>query len=49
MRWELTLYGGEHHGETVIFEAGGVEEARRIALREMERKEALTYELEKLE
>ncbi|WP_197463585.1 hypothetical protein [Thermococcus peptonophilus] len=49
MKWELTLYGGEHHGKTLVVEAENVEEARRIALREARRKDALTYELAKIE
>jgi hypothetical protein len=49
MKWELTLYGGEYHGKTFIVDAETAEDARRIALQEVKRKEALTYELERVE
>ncbi|WP_297521227.1 hypothetical protein [Thermococcus sp.] len=49
MKWSLTLYGGENHGQTIIFETETADEARRIAKQELRRKEARVYELEKLE
>jgi hypothetical protein len=49
MKWALTLHGGEHHGTTIVFEAETADEARRLALRELRRKEAMVFELEKLE
>ncbi|WP_297535713.1 hypothetical protein [Thermococcus sp.] len=49
MRWALTLHGGEHHGETIVIEVETADEARRVALRELKRREAMVYELEKLE
>ncbi|WP_457741707.1 hypothetical protein [Thermococcus sp.] len=49
MRWALTLHGGEHHQETIVIEVETADEARRVALRELRKKEAIVYELEKLE
>ncbi|WP_297458148.1 hypothetical protein [Thermococcus sp.] len=49
MRWALTLHGGDHHGKTVVFEAETADEARRIAVRELRRSDAMVYELEKLD
>lgn len=49
MKWSLTLHGGAENGKTIVFEAESADEARRIALRELRRKDAVVYELEKLE
>ncbi|WP_168169246.1 hypothetical protein [Thermococcus sp. 5-4] len=49
MKWALTLHGGENHGETIILHADSADEARRMAIREMKRKDARVFELEKLE
>ncbi|WP_297418791.1 hypothetical protein [Thermococcus sp.] len=49
MKWSLTLYGGEKHGQTIVFETETADEARRFAKRELRRKDARIYELEKLE
>ncbi|WP_204247192.1 hypothetical protein [Thermococcus celer] len=49
MKWALTLHGGEHHGETVVFETETADEARMFALQELKRKDAMVFELEKLE
>ncbi|CAD5244741.1 conserved protein of unknown function [Thermococcus camini] len=49
MKWALTLHGGENHGETIIFETDTADEARRFAVRELKRKDARVFELEKIE
>ncbi|WP_167913748.1 hypothetical protein [Thermococcus sp. 21S9] len=49
MKWALTLHGGEESGKTIVFEAETADEARRIAVQELRRKDAVVYELEKLE
>ncbi|WP_456421476.1 hypothetical protein [Thermococcus sp.] len=49
MKWALTLHGGEDSGKTIVFEAETADEARRVALQELRRKDAMVYELEKLE
>ncbi|AFL95762.1 hypothetical protein CL1_1565 [Thermococcus cleftensis] len=49
MKWALTLHGGDHHGTTIVFEAETADEARRLAVQEMRRKDARVFELEKLE
>lgn len=49
MKWALTLYGGENHGETIIFETETADEARRFAVQEMKKADARVFELEKLE
>ncbi|WP_167893704.1 hypothetical protein [Thermococcus sp. M36] len=49
MKWALTLHGGEYHGKTIVFEAETADEARRLALQELRRKDARVFELEKLE
>ncbi|WP_258083936.1 hypothetical protein [Thermococcus thermotolerans] len=49
MKWALTLHGGENHGETMVFEAETADEARRLALQELRRKEARVFELEKID
>jgi len=49
MKWALTLHGGEENGKTMVFEAETADEARRVALQELRRKDAMVYELEKLE
>ncbi|WP_167729689.1 MULTISPECIES: hypothetical protein [Thermococcus] len=49
MKWALTLHGGENHGETIIFHAETADEARMVAVRELKRKDARVFELEKLE
>ncbi|WP_198362123.1 hypothetical protein [Thermococcus pacificus] len=49
MKWSLTLYGGDHHGKTIVFETETTDEARHFAKQELKRKGARVYELEKLE
>ncbi len=49
MKWTLTLYGGENHGETLVLEAETADEAERLALQELRRKDAKVFELEKIE
>ncbi|SEV82795.1 hypothetical protein [Thermococcus thioreducens] len=49
MKWALTLHGGESHGKTIVFEAETADEARRLALQELRRKEARVFELEKID
>jgi len=49
VKWELTLHGGKHHGERLVFEAETADEARRFSFRELERKAARVFELEMLE
>ncbi|WP_297508636.1 hypothetical protein [Thermococcus sp.] len=49
MKWEVTLHGGKHHGEKLMIEAETVDEARRLAVAEMRRKDARVFEMEKVE
>jgi hypothetical protein len=49
MKWALTLHGGEESGKTIVFEAETADEARRRAVQELKRNDAMVYELEKLE
>lgn len=48
MRWAVTLYGGEHHGKRITFEAENADMARRIAIRELKARKAHVFELEKI-
>ncbi|WP_297436054.1 hypothetical protein [Thermococcus sp.] len=49
MKWELTLHGGTHHGERIVFDAESIETARKKAFEELKSKNAMVFELEKLE
>jgi hypothetical protein len=48
MKWELTLHGGKDGKKRMVIEAETAEEARRMAVAEMKKKDALVYELEKM-
>jgi len=49
MKWGLTLHGGKHHGEHIVFDAENSDEARRKAVQEMKKRNAMVFELEKLD
>ncbi|WP_167907700.1 hypothetical protein [Thermococcus sp. CX2] len=49
MKWALTLHGGKNSGERIVFHAETADEARMVAVREMKKKDARVFELEKLE
>ncbi|WP_199920061.1 hypothetical protein [Thermococcus piezophilus] len=49
MKWALILHGGRNSDERVVFHAETADEARMMAVREMKKKDARVFELEKLE
>ncbi|WP_297071614.1 hypothetical protein [Thermococcus sp.] len=49
MRWELTLHGGTHNGERIVFDAENIEAARKRAFEELTFKGALVFELERID